>query len=114
MLGIFARIAKRGYTSLYYKEPALQAAFYEATLHLKEQAVALELDVRFPAVAESTRTLPDALYTLSACGLIHYYDHDIILHARRLALVDLSALPGTPQLYTDLADTFLKAYNAAH
>lgn len=112
MTGILVCISRRNVTSIYHSSESLNRAFYAASLHLVEVAENLGLDVRFAAVAESDRVLPAALYALTASGLLTYSGGDLYLSTRRLALVDLTNLPGTPELYTELGQIFLSAYNA--
>jgi hypothetical protein len=110
MIGVLAVISRCGVTSLYYNTDAINRAFYAASLHLIEAAESLGLNVRFAAAPESDRVLPAALYLLSASGLLTYSGGDLYLSTRRLALVDLTDLPGNPELYTELASVFLTAY----
>lgn len=113
MTGLLAVLSARGYTSLHYRETPLQRGFYAAASHLKDMAPGLGLNVRFPATAESTRELPHALHVIAACGLISYQGGDLCFSKAgftkasfskaSLSLIDLATLPGSPDLYRDLA-----------
>ena len=113
MTGVLAVVSHHGTTSLYHNTESLERAFYAASLHLVKRSEALGLNVRFAATPESTQVLPHTLYALAVSGLLTYFDGDICLNTRNFSLVDLTKLPGSPELYDELTKIFFSAYNHA-
>ena|ERR1035438_7861712 len=110
--GVFAVLARRGFTSLYARGPRLDHALFGAYTRLVEISSIYGLKLRFCATPDSTTVFPSALYLLATIGLIHYYDGDLVLNTRALGLVELTDLPGEPLLYEDLACAFRSVYNS--
>jgi hypothetical protein len=112
--GLLYTIASRPITSL-RTGPRLDAGLLGAYARLRQLEAEYDIDVRFAAVADEFGQSEALSYSLSAAvqrGIFSYDYDDMLIDRRRIhAVVRLADLPGTPQLYEELATAFFSSYN---